>query len=402
MSEVALRREQPNGAVVPLVPTTAAVLTLADWAQELDAAYAMAQRLVATPFVPRHFQGKPADAAAAILTGHELGFSPMAALRSIFLIGGTPGMYAKAMVAVVQAQGHEVWIPEQSAERVVVRGRRKGSEHTFETVWDRARVVAAKLTSNAKYQETPQQMMVARGLAEICRQVAADALHGIPYSVEELEDMPPVRVEATIAPRVTAAEILGQPDKPAEPEPPGRDWQAEMRAATTVEGLRALWKEAYAADALNDETVKVFWARKAELDQAAKQGPAAEGWPEVAQPATADENPIADLPLSKPTGRPITDAQQKKLLVLAKEIGLENRDARMDYINAVIDPDRHVDSSKDLTSREASAVIDEMSKAKANEEARAQRAVHEVAKEQSATLRSTRSSQAAAPDEAGY
>lgn len=293
MTEVAIRS---HGAVAVAEPNvTAAVATLADWATELDAAYTMAVKLVTTPFAPRHFQGKPADAAAAILTGHELGLSPMASLRSIFLISGTPGMYAKAMVAVVQAQGHHVWIAEQGPDRVVVKGWRKGNpDHVYETVWDRDRVVKAKLTGNAKYQESPQQMMVARGQAEICRQVASDALHGIPYSVEELEDLPPtMRVEASVAPRVTAADILANAPAPAAP---------------------------------------------------------------------ADEDPIADLPISKPGGRPVTKAQLGMMGALAGELGLTDRDARLAYVAGIIN--RDISSANDLSSREASAVIDAMNRAK--------------------------------------
>lgn len=211
MTELEIHR--PNNGLEQY--TTGAVASLTDWADELVAAGQIATKLCTTPFVPDHFRGKPADAAAAILTGHELGLSPMASLRSIFLIKGNPGMYAKSMVAVVQAQGHSVWVVEQSDEKVVVRGQRKGSPHVYETTWDRARVVKAKLTSNSKYQENPQQMMVARGQSEICRQMASDALHGIPYSVEELEDFPD-RPALNAAPKVTAAEILGTPEPTAE------------------------------------------------------------------------------------------------------------------------------------------------------------------------------------------
>lgn len=206
MNEVAIRVE-PNA--IELAPT-GAVASLVGWADEVQAAHMLATKLVVTSFVPDYFKNKPHEAAAAILTGHELGLSPLASLRSIFVIKGTPGMYAKAMVAVVQAQGHEVWVEEQSDDKVVVCGKRKNSDHVYRTVWDRARVVKAKLTANSKYQETPQQMMVARGQAEICRQVAADALHGVPYAVEEIRDFAAdERERAAEDGRVTAAEILG-------------------------------------------------------------------------------------------------------------------------------------------------------------------------------------------------
>jgi hypothetical protein len=211
-------REQPTNAVALAPITTGAVATLTTWVAEVSAAYELAKQLCVTSFVPQHFRGKPAEAAAAILTGHELGLSPLASLRSIFMIGGTPGMYAKVLVAIVMSHGHDVWVEEQSDERVVVCGQRKGSEHTARVVWDRERVVKAKLLSNGKYNETPQQMMVARGSAEVCRQIAPDALLGIPYSVEELRDMPQdeqAPAEPAVA-RVTADEILaGETDEAA-------------------------------------------------------------------------------------------------------------------------------------------------------------------------------------------
>lgn len=213
-TDVEVRTEQPaavEAAPVQLAPTST-IASLATWAAEARAANLLAQSLVSTSFVPAHFRGKPAEATAAILTGHELGLSPMASLRAIYVISGTPGMYAKAMVAVVMNAGHEVWVEEQSDERVVVCGRRKGSEHVARTVWDQDRVTKAKLRTNAKYTDSPQQMMTARGQAEICRQIAPDALHGIPYAVEELREMrtDDADVPAAEDGRVTTAEIMGE------------------------------------------------------------------------------------------------------------------------------------------------------------------------------------------------
>lgn len=217
MTEIALRTE-PTAELAPV----GTVASLVGWADEVAAAHQLATKLVVTSFVPDYFKGKPHEAAAAILTGHELGLSPLASLRSIHVIKGTPGMYAKAMVAVVMKAGHDVWVEEQSDERVVVCGRRAGTDHIARTVWDRARAVQAKLLSNSKYNETPQQMYTARGQAEICRQIAPDALLGIPYAVEEVRTLPD-RQEPAEDGRVTAAEILdaeAEEDWPATTQPP--------------------------------------------------------------------------------------------------------------------------------------------------------------------------------------
>jgi hypothetical protein len=220
-TDIEVRDERPTE--VQLAPTSA-IASLAHWAGEARAAHTLATSLCATSFVPEHFRGKPAEATAAILTGHELGLSPMASLRAIYVIKGTPGMYAKAMVAVVMSAGHNVWVEEQTDERVIVCGQRKGSDHIARTIWDRQRVTKAKLGSNAKYAETPQQMMVARGQAEICRQIAPDALHGIPYAVEELRDLPGAdSADDASDGRVTTAEILGElvDDEPDDEQPGG-------------------------------------------------------------------------------------------------------------------------------------------------------------------------------------
>lgn len=221
MTELAIRTDSPAD-IEPyqpqvVAPTSAGLVRLADWAQEARAAAALAASLCKTSFVPEHFRNKPEETTAAILTGCELGLPPVAALRAIFVFKGVPGMYAKTMQAVVQRQGHEVWIPEQSDEKVVVKGQRRGSEHVYETTWTPARVEKAGLTTNPLYKKSPQQMMVARGLAEISRQVDPGALLGIPYSVEEIEDFDdrPIRAELTVRPPVTTSEILGVAAGPA-------------------------------------------------------------------------------------------------------------------------------------------------------------------------------------------
>jgi hypothetical protein len=291
---------------VATTPRSATLSTLSDWAAEVRAAGTIAEGLCRTSFVPKHFQGKPAETAAAILTGFELGLSPMAAVRSIFIIGGTPGMYAKAMVAVVQAQGHEVWAEEQSDERVVVCGRRKGSATVVSTMWDRARVMKAKLTGNAKYQESPQQMMVARGQAEICRQIASDALHGIPYSVEELDDMPPVVATATVG-RVSAAEILGTQDAAVVPESAPEPHEAAERGITAAQSrkmyglLRQAGREdkdlalVYIAGVIKREISSTKELNVVEagavidaLEAKGDEPTLDDGWPDAAQPAVPD------------------------------------------------------------------------------------------------------------------
>jgi hypothetical protein len=145
----------------------------------LTAAHRIGSALCSTAFAPAHFKGKPEEAAAAILYGAELGFSPTQALRSIFIIGGTPGLYAKQMVALVLAHGHEVWTEEKTDAKVTVKGKRAGSPRHHRDVDDGPRT-EGRLHEEPEVRHDPQAMLYARAAADVCRQVAPDALAGSP------------------------------------------------------------------------------------------------------------------------------------------------------------------------------------------------------------------------------
>lgn len=230
------------------------------WADAARAANQLARALVNTSFVPRvkatNGQMVPiseGDATAQILMGDELGLSPLAALRSLFVVHGTPSMFARTMVALVQSHGHEVWTEATSDASVTVSGRRKGSTHTESVTWTTARAAKAKYTNNPKYSSNPQEMLYAKASAEVCRKIAADVLAGIPATVEELElsePEPTVTVTRTTAPATKAQrKPAAAPVEPAEPPlEPGSTPAAELRSDAQ---MRLLWK--LAKDAGMDE-----------------------------------------------------------------------------------------------------------------------------------------------------
>lgn len=166
--------------------------SLIEWAKEAREAHSIALSLAKTAFVSSTLRNKPEEVTGAILTGHEVGLKPMAAVRSIDVIQGTPAMRAVAMRALVQSAGHELWVEETSLTRAVVCGRRRGSEHVQKSTWTMERAKRLGLTSKDNWQKQPDAMLVARATAECCRLVAADVLLGLPYAVEELEEIEPV------------------------------------------------------------------------------------------------------------------------------------------------------------------------------------------------------------------
>ncbi len=274
---------------------------LVAWADGLAAAHRIGSALCQTSFVPQHFRGKPEEAAAAILYGDEIGFTPTQAVQNLYVISGKPALYARSMVALVMSKGHEVWTVEKSDAKVTVAGRRKGSSHVIEETWTAGRAQKAGYTNNKKYTTDPQAMLYARAAADICRQIAPDALAGLAYSAEEMElteDQPTTTVRRAPA-KAQRAQV---------PEPDLEPAVAEERQDT--------------------------------------------------QPAP-DESPT---PTSQ--GGP-SDAQRGLMFASFKDAGFttdartaEGRQARLDYISNVIG--HPIESSNDLTVDEMSRVIDSL------------------------------------------
>jgi hypothetical protein len=220
---------------------------LQQWAEDARQAAAVAQSLAPTPFVPNSLRSTSRDPeearrvtvgniTAAILTGQELGLTPMASLRSINIIQGTPAMTALALRGLVQSRGHEVRKVESSDTRCVYEGRRAGLDGPFErSVWTIERARAMGLTGKDNWKRQPEAMLIARASSEVCRLIAADVLLGVPYSAEEIEDE--ATTAAAEAPRrVQRARVQRLPGPPPEPELEQQDpWASQHEEPISAE-----------------------------------------------------------------------------------------------------------------------------------------------------------------------
>ncbi|WP_205327022.1 hypothetical protein [Glycomyces sp. YM15] len=184
--------ERPAALANPAVPA-AAVSPMAQWVSDASEIYRMSVKLAATSFVPAQYREMPYEVTAAILTGLELGMRPMAAIRAIVPIQGTPTLKAESMRALLQAAGHRIHLVEATPKRAVVHGWRKGQFDLDPevSVWTFERAAQLRLTGKSNWQNMPQNMLVARATSECCRLTAADALGGIHYSTEEMLDVEP-------------------------------------------------------------------------------------------------------------------------------------------------------------------------------------------------------------------
>lgn len=227
MNEIAVRDDNETTlAPAAQPPVMVSGSAIEAWAYEARLAAQIATSLCQTNFVPQSMRGKPKDVAAAILAGQELGMTPLAAMRSIDVIHGTPGLRAHAMRALVQSRGHEVEVVSSSDTECVMRGRRNGARRWQTVTWDIPRAAKLGLTGKDQWRKQPATMLIARATGEICRLIAADVLHAMPYAVEELgggrvpglSDATEAEASGAVARAVTTEEITGGPE-PLDAEP---------------------------------------------------------------------------------------------------------------------------------------------------------------------------------------
>lgn len=235
-TDMAERDPRDNGTIEVMPParevSLAALGTLRDHVASMREAKFFADVVCSSKLVPQRFQGEPNDGAAAILFGAELGLSPIASLRSVIVVHGTPGLEARTMKGLLKSKGygfrtieqsdtvHEIWAWEPDSPKIFDdRGQRvspdetaritiedcvlegwvpqpvKGSQkrpHVKED-WEGDERSGSRgkywvVRGNMKYITSPRTMLRAKATAEVCRAIAPHVLLGLPYSSDELAD----------------------------------------------------------------------------------------------------------------------------------------------------------------------------------------------------------------------
>jgi hypothetical protein len=269
-------------------------------ASSLDIASAsreLAEQIANTDFVPKGLRGNPPAILAAILYGHEVGLGPMQSLAKIAVIDGRPALSAEAMRGLIFAAGHELWIEDQTNTRVTVAGRRADGTQTSKVTWTLDDAKRARIAGKANWQAYPRQMLLARATAELARAIFADVIGGL-VVVEEVDGDGAVEV---VTPETDAAAEQGK---------------------TTRTRRRIATPEAQPPPV-----------------------PEPEPTPEPTPPPEPDAPPA-----------PMSISQRGMLFALFAQRGIEGREDRLSFARAAIG--REIESSNDLSSLEASRVID--------------------------------------------
>ena len=348
-----LAQHEPTGVLTPSEAVTSAIHA---WVSGLDIAIRGAEFVVDTPACPDSFWPLPPDTKVWAIPGRNpklrlpneseesfltrrriavqtvgfvvryglgLGLAPEVSLNGIFVIGGRPSMYAEQMVALIKARGHGHRVVERTAERCVVevRHRSESDWEAFEFSMEDA-VVAGYVKGkgpnkdgkggNEKYSTDPKAMLYARASSIACKTKFPEDLRGM-VTYEELQDeRAQDDSEVRVITKVTASDIKARVAR-AEPAP------APVEAGPRQEQL--------------DHSVATEAAARVEQQQAAAE-------------------PVGE------TGEVATLAQRRKIGALLRklELGTEaDKEAALTVISFIVE--RQVDSTQDLTTTEAGAVI---------------------------------------------
>lgn len=315
-------------SVLPFEPRHAAAESgppaLVDsWIQVVADVAKLAQHIADTEFVPDTMRGKPAAVAAAILAGREAGIGPMASLQHIHLIKGKPGQSAQLMRQLVLAAGHELRYVDTTDSRCVVEGKRRGEDEWTRVAFTADQARKARIDLGGY----PEDKLVARATARLCRRKFADCIGGMPYTIEELQDgdvpsdfdggtpAEQAKPQPAAATKATSRTAQRRTRTPATPEPPTT---APSKAQESADGPPLPGESGY--------------------DEQPPDGP----------PGQGDE--------------PITQEQLTKLHTVFTVHEVQDRDEKLDIARRVLrKPD--LASSTDLTKVEASTLIDVLERA---------------------------------------
>ncbi len=287
------------------VHQSVAINTIHQTAVELADAHKIASAICTTKFVPEHFRGKPEETAVGILYGATVGFDPLTAVQQIYVIGGKPALYARAMVAIVLKAGHQIWTEEEKPGLVTVAGQRAGSDKITRVTWTTELAKQAGYDKNPKYRSDPRSMLYARASGDVARRIAPDALLGLAYNVEEMQlvrtvESTPVRATQSSRDRVAAAISGPRKAEPADDTSAEPEGDVELLSDRQSKKLHASFNEigltdrdarmAYTVHAVGRDISSSSELTKAE---AASLIDALDA--EIAMRAAADQEPVDDV-----------------------------------------------------------------------------------------------------------
>lgn len=265
----------------------------------LSEAMQLATQLSASALIPTPLRGRPGDVMVILIAGHEMGLSPMQALRGIHVIEGKPVVSADLMVAqaVRRRDVCRYFRLVRSTDAVAeYETHREGNDEPIRMSFTIEQAKAADLAGKKNWKTYPAAMLRARCSSALARAVYPDLLFGV-YETDEGEEI------ARHAPRQspTPQRVDSIIDAVVEADlPPAERCAEALQRATTLDELQAIVPRMQAlAENERAELRPLFAARKRELSprkgtSGLKEVLRAKAEPVDAPPPPADPPPPED------------------------------------------------------------------------------------------------------------
>lgn len=178
-----------------------------------DSDVALAKTLAGSQLLPEIMRGKEANVLFAILTGKELGLSPMASIRGIHVIKGKPSLAADTMVAV--ALSHPLCeyftLVEETDTSCTYETKRRNNAAPNRYTYTLQDQITAGLTED-NHRAHPKAMRRARCKSILARDTYPDLLAGI-YAMEEFAEDAEIVSPLEIAAAAADIDAAGQIEK---------------------------------------------------------------------------------------------------------------------------------------------------------------------------------------------
>lgn len=140
---------------------------------------------------------KPDDLMLIICKALQIGMNVFDAINGgLYAVRGKIEMPSRSMNAIIRAKGHSVTIVESSTTKCVLKGVRSNNKDASTASFTIEEAKLAGLTNNDPWKKYPADMLFARALTRLARQMFADVITDC-YIEGELSDpiMPPINEE---------------------------------------------------------------------------------------------------------------------------------------------------------------------------------------------------------------
>lgn len=172
--------------------------------------------------LPRAYQGNMGNALIAINLGASMGLAPAESLYRIDVIQGVPTASAELVASNVRKAGHKlrVRVDDQSQSVTAEIIRADDPEYVYSVTRDMQWAQKMGLASKDNYKKQPMTMLQWRAITAVARLAASEALYGVGYTADEIQESSPAQSSAPVSASTFLPSTTKQPETGETPTEP--------------------------------------------------------------------------------------------------------------------------------------------------------------------------------------